>query len=489
MSGALPIPLDQGPAVGRAVRNSANSLSASLPVTNPTKAFWTHSTPDCNPLAAEGSDGPLTAEADVCIIGSGITGVSIAYHLSNLIKKGDSANPRVVIIEARDFCSGATGRNGGHLTAHNFLDFASNWKAYGLEEAKRAFEIENYTSTEIDQIVRKHGLQQVVDYVVGGRTVPAFSDNELDEMKTSYEAAKAAGLDVSSIEWLSSHQVQEKYGASYPAIRQPGCNLWPLKLVTALYQIVQEARKLDVHLHTRTPVTAVDGGPGHWVLQTPRGTISTPTVIHATNGYASHLLPHLAGSSGIVPVRGQVLALRASTSAEALTRSSWLANEGFEYWFPRPVHGEVELPIVILGGGRETAGPTFETFESDDSLLNPRVGSALRKFLPTVFPGKYEEGSDSNVLMEWTGIMGHTRSGDPLVGPVIDSNGDDKAFAGQYICAGYTGHGMPRAYACAETIARIVAAKLSGSDEWEVPSWLPRHYLTSARPGDGLRAT
>lgn len=198
--------------------------------------------------------------------------------------------------------------------------------------------------------------------------------------------------------------------------------------------MTQDSGNIRVHLHTRTPVTAVDGSPGDWIVRTPRGTISTPIVIHATNGYASYLLPHLAGLEGVVPVRGQVLALRADVSASALTSSSWLANDGFEYWFPRPVKDEGELPIVILGGGRESTGPTFETFESDDSVLNPIVGATLRKFLPAVFPDTYEAGGESEVLMEWvqlslpslsltrclvtrlqTGIMGHTRSGDPLV--------------------------------------------------------------------------
>jgi len=72
-----------------------------------------------------------------------------------------------------------------------------------------------------------------------------------------------------------------------------------------------------------------------------------------------------------------------------------------------------------------------------------------------------------------TGIMGYTKSGDPLVsclfaklgsvfssflmyiipwkvGPVIPPRqpaGDANPYEGQYIAAGYTGHGMPRAYA------------------------------------------
>jgi cation diffusion facilitator CzcD-associated flavoprotein CzcO len=65
-----------------------------------------HGAPDVNPLARIGSTGPLTANADICIIGSGITGVSVAYHLSKLL--GDDATLRdalnIVILEARDFC-------------------------------------------------------------------------------------------------------------------------------------------------------------------------------------------------------------------------------------------------------------------------------------------------------------------------------------------------------------------------------------------------
>jgi hypothetical protein len=81
---------------------------SSLPVPNPTRSFWID-TPGANPLAAEGSDGPLVDDADICIIGSGITGVSAAYHLATDVERGHLPRPgdkplRVVILEARDFC-------------------------------------------------------------------------------------------------------------------------------------------------------------------------------------------------------------------------------------------------------------------------------------------------------------------------------------------------------------------------------------------------
>ena len=81
-------------------------LHANLPSTNPTPSLWL--CPGANPLAHEGSEGPLTVDADICIIGSGLTGVSVAYHLSEAIENHalPISDPplRVVILEARDFC-------------------------------------------------------------------------------------------------------------------------------------------------------------------------------------------------------------------------------------------------------------------------------------------------------------------------------------------------------------------------------------------------
>ena len=81
---------------------------ASLPVSNPTRPFWLDP-PEVNVLAKEGSTGELTQDADVCIIGSGITGISAAYHLVNRMKDGGldlttKGHIKIVVLEARDFC-------------------------------------------------------------------------------------------------------------------------------------------------------------------------------------------------------------------------------------------------------------------------------------------------------------------------------------------------------------------------------------------------
>jgi hypothetical protein len=84
-------------------------VSSRLPVANPTISYWTHGPNgvhqhDANPLADYGSTGALTKDADVCIIGAGITGVSAAYHLSKMWPR-DRMPLKTVVLEARDFCT------------------------------------------------------------------------------------------------------------------------------------------------------------------------------------------------------------------------------------------------------------------------------------------------------------------------------------------------------------------------------------------------
>lgn len=54
---------------------------------------------------------------------------------------------------------------------------------------------------------------------------------------------------------------------------------------------------------------------------------------------------------------------------------------------------------MILGGGREASGPEFELYQTDDSNVNAAVGGVLRKFLPEVFPGRYDATQEPE--MEW----------------------------------------------------------------------------------------
>lgn len=88
--------------------SSRISLSPGIPVPNPSLSFWT--VPN-SPIARHGAHAILPSQVDIVIIGSGITGTAIAKAV--LEKSGGSA-VSVAMLEARDACSGATGRCVGH---------------------------------------------------------------------------------------------------------------------------------------------------------------------------------------------------------------------------------------------------------------------------------------------------------------------------------------------------------------------------------------
>lgn len=85
-----------------------NCIKMSFPVPNSTVPFWRT---DLDELDNHRSTVELPAEADIVIIGAGYAGASIVHHLLEATT-GSSKPPSIVILEAREACSGATGRNG-----------------------------------------------------------------------------------------------------------------------------------------------------------------------------------------------------------------------------------------------------------------------------------------------------------------------------------------------------------------------------------------
>lgn len=82
-------------------------MSGKLPVPNPTDSFWLTSP---HHLASYRSSDTTPEKCDIAIIGTGLSGVATAYHILKECEGGPE--PKIVLFEARQACSGATGRNG-----------------------------------------------------------------------------------------------------------------------------------------------------------------------------------------------------------------------------------------------------------------------------------------------------------------------------------------------------------------------------------------
>lgn len=80
-----------------------------LPVPNSTLPFWRT---ELHPLDDHRSTPDLPEKVDIVVIGAGYAGSSVVYHILKQCKDKGTSPPSIAILEAREACSGATGRNG-----------------------------------------------------------------------------------------------------------------------------------------------------------------------------------------------------------------------------------------------------------------------------------------------------------------------------------------------------------------------------------------
>ncbi len=386
----------------------------------PTKPFWLNDAP----YQDFRSTPELPAKSEVVVIGGGITGASTAYWLR---KHGIE----VTLLERRGISSGATGRNGGHISPGTTDRFSESVKRYGADTARAIWDYSHQCAEAVKAFVAEHNVACELRF--DGGVSLALHPDELKPVQESVEELTKIGAPV---EYWDAAKCAEKtrsedfLGGVY---RKTAGQLWPARLVFA---VAEQAIQLGANMQTQTEVRAVENESGQLTVKTDRGDIETQHVVHAINGWARHLLPFLEGT--IVPVRGQVII---TEPAPRLWKFGLSTNFGYEYFMQRP-DGR-----IVLGGMRWMT-PTLEVGTDDDSVIEPTVSKGLREFLPQHFA----DLRGVQVEQEWTGIMGFSKDRNPLIGPLPNR-------PGEYIAAGFTGHGMPMTFFAAQNVADMIAGK------------------------------
>jgi glycine/D-amino acid oxidase-like deaminating enzyme len=193
-------------------------------------------------------------------------------------------------------------------------------------------------------------------------------------------------------------------------------------------------------------VTSVNQNISGILVQCDAGTIETKKIVYCTNAYTNELLPEC----NITPIRNQVLVTKPLQSLPL--KFAITCNSGYEYLSPR------EDGRIVLGGMRYLA-PNSDINNADDSTLHPDVSQGLRTYLQRQFP----DLQDIEVDEEWAGIMGWTPDRLALVGKIPNRKDE-------FICAGFSGHGMPRAHLCAKQVALLVLG-------FELDEYFPKEFL------------
>jgi glycine/D-amino acid oxidase-like deaminating enzyme len=324
------------------------------------------------------------------------------------------------------------------------------------------FELANCAA--VAEYIKKHDIPCEYRPVSGCRTfwTRPILNEALAAVETLQKTAPELGKQVSAI---TDSQLLEKHNVN-PAcpgatITAGAASIWPYKLVTfMLRQLVQSDK---INLQTNTPVETIkpftstsQHKNARWTLETSKGTVFAKSVLLATNGYTSHLLP--AFTDLVVPVRGTMTALVPPKNAKLLPHSYGFVGLGpganpnsDDYLVQRPFSGVPNPKGHLMFGGGRTSGKMSSMGESDDSIVDAGSVTYLSKTLLSTL----NLGGDTTNLDEleaeyaWSGIMGYSRDNSPWVGSIPKS-------PGLFICAGYTGHGMPNSTLCARAVVEMM---------------------------------
>lgn len=160
-------------------------MSKYLPVENGMDSFWFR---DEDELGTHQTTASLPEESDVVIVGAGFAGVATAYHLL----KGSSGNLSVTILEARGACSGATGRNGGHMRPDLYGHIPTYIARSGVEAGAEIADFEVANLWAVKKVVEDEQID--CDFTLA-RTVDVWCNQEAaNSAKVNYDKVKAMNL-------------------------------------------------------------------------------------------------------------------------------------------------------------------------------------------------------------------------------------------------------------------------------------------------------
>lgn len=228
-------------------------------------------------------------QAEIVIIGGGIYGVNIAYHLSKLGRKD------IVLVEKGEIASGESSHAAGVVTQFATSRTMMQFRKYSIE------------------LYSELGLFNHV-----GSLRVASSREQLKELERSVSRAKAIGMDVEIISPSEALKVmpqisdKDLYGAIY--LPRDG-HLSPYDTTTSMARIIRE---MGVEVNTHTRVTGLELSPKGEIQKviTNKGSIKTNLVVNAAGMWA----PRIAAMVGVylptTPVDHQHIAIKAVTGHE-----------------------------------------------------------------------------------------------------------------------------------------------------------------------------
>jgi glycine/D-amino acid oxidase-like deaminating enzyme len=227
-------------------------------------------------------EGPL--EADVAIVGAGLTGLWTALRLKEL-------EPRleIVVLEQGVAAYGASGRNAGMLGESIDHSHELAVAHFGREEAATLAVLGRDNLAQMLAFLDAHGIG--CDLERTGMLHVALLPSQMAELRSALECARSLGLTDQRLLDADEARAEIRCARYEGALFNPnGAILDPVALVLGLER---EALRRGTKVFERTRVTALEAaGPGIRV-RTAGGEVRARKAVLATSAYSHQLLPFL----------------------------------------------------------------------------------------------------------------------------------------------------------------------------------------------------
>ncbi|GAB6280808.1 MAG: FAD-binding oxidoreductase [Thermovirga sp.] len=351
--------------------------------------------------------------ADVAIIGGGVHGCSIAYHLA---KRGVKA----VLFEKDYLSSGSSGRSAAGLRYQFGTEVSCRLAIYNMEKIPHLQEELEYKAD--------------LEYDPAGYLWIAYSESQLCQLKKNVELQNSLGIDSVILdpagikEVAPGLNVEGMLGASF---NQKDGHVNPH---TMTFAYGDAARRFGAEIHTKTSVTGLlTDNKKVWGVKTTKGDWEVGKVVCAANAWAPEVGKWCGLDIPITPERHQLLI---TEPVERMKHPMTLCLDDGSYWKQCP-NG-----TFMLGWGNPKEKKDTSYYASWQFL--EEVTQRVLAKMPCL--------AGVRCVRQWTGPYGITPDEQAILGETPVEN--------FYLDAGWSGHGLQ----FAPSAGRIMTEMLMGEE-------------------------
>jgi sarcosine oxidase, subunit beta len=360
--------------------------------------------------------------AEVLILGAGIAGCALAYHLA-----GKDVGP-LAVYDPRTPGAGATGRAAGIVTEQL-------WNRWDVEVTRESKEQYAALSARWDPSA----------YTVNGFVRWAHGSEATGVLESAIGRLRTWGVDVREIavDELRQRVPWGRFDDGPRAVWSPADAVVTPSTMGEIY--AEGARQAGVDFVLGTPMDALLRVAGRWELATGGRTLRARNAVVAAGAWSKQLLRGIGHPLPLAPYRTQAAVLRPASGPVV---------------FPSVHDIDVDVYARPEANGRILAGDGTRLVEVDPETFRPGADESFVTQLAETFERRFPGWADAEMVRAWAGVCTSTPDRRPLVGPVAREEN-------LYAIVGFNGFGVMRAGGVALRLADLLASGGDGAREVE----------------------